>query len=92
MRGPRWASRAIRRPPAAAAEFLLANLRSADGRLLALLAAGVAKHNAYLDDYAGLATALVALDETGSVGCVKRTASRAFHAHCVARPGCRAGR
>jgi uncharacterized protein YyaL (SSP411 family) len=49
---------------AAAAEFLLTNLRSADGRLLHCWRAGVAKHNAYLDDCAGLAAALVALYDT----------------------------
>ncbi len=47
-----------------AADFLLAELRS-DGRLLHDWRAGRAQHNAYLDDYAGLANALLTLHETG---------------------------
>ena len=53
------------RPPAAA-EFLLATCgRPTAG--FALLRAGVAKHNAYLDDCAGLASALVAFLMRGKV-------------------------
>jgi uncharacterized protein YyaL (SSP411 family) len=42
------------------ANFLLANLVQ-NGRLLRSWRAGVARHNAYLEDYAGLALALLAL-------------------------------
>lgn len=44
-----------------AAEFVLANLRGPDGRLLRVYAAGEAKLNAYLDDYAYLVEGLLAL-------------------------------
>jgi len=44
-----------------AAEFVLANLRTNDGRLLRTHTAGEAKLNAYLDDYAFLADGLIAL-------------------------------
>ena len=44
-----------------AAEFVLANLRTKDGRLLRTYTAGEAKLNAYLDDYAYLADGLIAL-------------------------------
>jgi uncharacterized protein YyaL (SSP411 family) len=60
---PRYAAAA-----AAAAEFLWVNLRSADGRLLHCWRSGLAKHNAYLDDYAGLAGAVLAIHETGGRG------------------------
>ncbi len=46
-----------------AAEFLLANLRTDDGRLLRTYGAGRAKLNAYLDDYAFLADGLIALHQ-----------------------------
>jgi uncharacterized protein YyaL (SSP411 family) len=49
----------------AAADFLLEHLRREDGRLLHCWRAGRAKHNAYLDDYAGLGNALLTLYETG---------------------------
>jgi uncharacterized protein len=48
----------------AAADFLLASLYG-DGRLLHYWRAGQAKYDAYLDDYAGLGNALLALYETG---------------------------
>ena len=44
-----------------AADFVLANLRTKDGRLLRTHTAGEAKLNAYLDDYAYLADGLIAL-------------------------------
>ncbi len=44
-----------------AAEFLLAELRREDGRLLRSYAADEAKLNAYVDDYAFLASGLIAL-------------------------------
>ncbi len=49
----------------AAADFLLRHLRRTDGRLLHYWRAGRAKHDAYLDDYAGLGNALCTLHETG---------------------------
>jgi uncharacterized protein YyaL (SSP411 family) len=57
---PRYAAAAN-----AAADFLLANLVSDGGRLLHCWRAGRAKHDAYLDDYAGLGNALLTLYETG---------------------------
>jgi hypothetical protein len=56
---PRYA-----RAAAAAARFLLASLRRADGRLLARWRDGDARHPAYLDDHAFLAAALLDLHET----------------------------
>ena len=53
---PRYVKAASR-----AAEFVLANLRTKDGRLLRTHTAGKAKLNAYLDDYAYLADGLIAL-------------------------------
>src|SRR5207344_3045829 len=44
-----------------AADFLLARLRTADGRLLRTFRAGQAKLPAYLDDYAFLAHGLLRL-------------------------------
>lgn len=49
----------------AAADFLSANLRGRDGRLLHYWRAGQARHHAYLDDYASLANALLTLHEIG---------------------------
>jgi uncharacterized protein YyaL (SSP411 family) len=49
------------------ADFMLRELRSADGKLLHTWRAGVAKLDAYLDDYASLANALVTLYETSLV-------------------------
>jgi uncharacterized protein YyaL (SSP411 family) len=46
------------------ADFILHELRSADGKLLHTWRAGVAKLDAYLDDYASLANALVTLYES----------------------------
>ena len=43
----------------------MTNLRRDDGRLLHCWRAGRAKHEAYLDDYAGLGNALLTLYETG---------------------------
>jgi uncharacterized protein len=51
-----------------AADFLLAQLRCDDGRLLHTWRAGVAKLDAYLDDYACLANGLVSLYEASFVG------------------------
>src|SRR5690349_16518433 len=45
------------------AEFILRELRRGDGRLLHTWRAGQAKLDAYLDDYAALANALVSLYE-----------------------------
>jgi uncharacterized protein YyaL (SSP411 family) len=56
---PRYAAAA-----AAAARFLLANLRRGDGRLLARWRDGEARYPAYLDDHAFLAAALLDLYET----------------------------
>jgi uncharacterized protein YyaL (SSP411 family) len=47
-----------------AADFLLTQLRGPDGRLLHCWRAGRAKVNGFLDDYAGLANALLTLYET----------------------------
>jgi hypothetical protein len=49
----------------AAADFLWNHLRRSDGRLLHYWRAGVAKCDAYLDDYAGLGNAVLTLYETG---------------------------
>jgi uncharacterized protein YyaL (SSP411 family) len=46
---------------ATAADFLLANVRGADGRLLHSHAGGQARLNAYVDDYAHLVDGLIAL-------------------------------
>jgi uncharacterized protein YyaL (SSP411 family) len=46
-----------------AAEFVLANLRTPDGRLLRTSTAGQAKLNAYLDDYAFLVDGLIGLHQ-----------------------------
>ncbi|MEX0937513.1 MAG: thioredoxin domain-containing protein [Pirellulales bacterium] len=48
-----------------AADFLLANLRRDDGRLLHTWRGGVAKLDAYLDDYACLINGLVSVYESG---------------------------
>jgi uncharacterized protein len=47
-----------------AADFLLANLRAADGHLLRTWRNGAAKYPAYLDDYAFLVSALLELHRT----------------------------
>jgi uncharacterized protein YyaL (SSP411 family) len=47
-----------------AADFLLENLRSADGRLLHCWRNGEARHHAFLEDHAALANGLVTLYET----------------------------
>ncbi len=57
---PRYLKAATR-----AADFLLANLRRPDGRLLHCWCQGKATLDAYLDDYAALAAALVALYQAG---------------------------
>ena len=49
----------------AAADFLWNHLRRDDGRLLHYWRHGVAKCDAYLDDYAGLGNALLTLHENG---------------------------
>ena len=46
-----------------AAEFIIAEMRRPDGRLLHSFRAGQAKHPGYLDDYASLGEALLALYE-----------------------------
>jgi uncharacterized protein len=46
-----------------AASYILSRLRNSDGRLLHTARAGVAKLDAYLDDYASLANSLVSLYE-----------------------------
>ena len=51
---------------AAAADFLLAHLRDARGRLLHCWRAGQARHDSFLDDHASLCNALVTLYETQS--------------------------
>ncbi len=51
-----------------AADFLLQELRREDGRLLHTWRGGVAKIDAYLDDYACLAGALISLYEATFVG------------------------
>jgi uncharacterized protein YyaL (SSP411 family) len=56
---PRYTAAAHR-----AAEFLLMDLRSGDGRLLHCWRAGQARQDAFLDGYAGLANALLTLHET----------------------------
>jgi hypothetical protein len=48
---------------AKATEFILHDMRRSDGRLLHTWRAGRAKYDAYLDDYAALANALVSLYE-----------------------------
>ncbi|MBW3596246.1 MAG: thioredoxin domain-containing protein [Planctomycetes bacterium] len=57
---PRYLAAATR-----AAEFLMQNLRRDDGRLLHTWRGGIAKLDAYLDDYAYLTNALVSLYEAG---------------------------
>ena len=49
-----------------AAKFILAELKTEDGRLLRSYAAGEAKLNAYLDDYAFLVSGLIALHRATS--------------------------
>jgi hypothetical protein len=51
------------RAAAKAAEFILRDMRQADGALLHTWRNGKAKHDAYLDDYASLANALISLYE-----------------------------
>ena len=55
---PRYREAAVR-----CASFILANLRKDDGKLLHTWRGGVAKLDAYLDDYAGMVNALVSLYE-----------------------------
>ena len=57
---PRYTAAANR-----AADFLWNHLRHSDGRLLHYWRMGLAKCDAYLDDYAGLGNALLALYESG---------------------------
>jgi uncharacterized protein YyaL (SSP411 family) len=58
---PRYKDAAAR-----AADFLLAQLRDGDGRLLHCWRAGQARHRAFLDDHASLCNALITLHETQS--------------------------
>ena len=51
---------------AAAADFLLTNLRAEPGRLMHCARNGRIKYNAYLDDYAALGNALLTLHETNA--------------------------
>ncbi|MBI1904032.1 MAG: thioredoxin domain-containing protein, partial [Planctomycetia bacterium] len=53
------------RAATAAADFILQKMRRPDGRLLHSWRTGQAKHDAYLDDYACLAHALVSVYEAG---------------------------
>ncbi|HEY2759273.1 MAG TPA: thioredoxin domain-containing protein, partial [Pirellulales bacterium] len=55
---PRYLAAAMK-----AAHFILRDMRRGDGRLLHAWRAGKAKYDAYLDDYAALANALVSLYE-----------------------------
>ncbi|HZZ27256.1 MAG TPA: thioredoxin domain-containing protein [Pirellulales bacterium] len=55
---PRYIAAAVN-----AANFILHDMRRSDGRLLHTWRAGKAKYDAYLDDYAALANALVSLYE-----------------------------
>lgn len=55
---PRYLAAAVK-----AAEFILKEMRRPDGRLLHTWRAGKAKYDAYLDDYAALANALMSLYE-----------------------------
>jgi uncharacterized protein YyaL (SSP411 family) len=59
LQEPRYRDAAVR-----AAEFMMKKLRREDGRLLHFARNGRAKSNAYLDDYANLANALVTLHES----------------------------
>jgi uncharacterized protein YyaL (SSP411 family) len=59
----RWLDAAVR-----AAEFVLDNLRTTDGRLLRSWRAGTAHLNAYLEDYAFLGSGLLDLYEAGGGG------------------------
>jgi len=66
IRGFADAGRLLKRPEyletaARAADFLLARVRTPDGRLLRTYSQGQAKLNAYLDDYAFLVDGLIAL-------------------------------
>ena len=56
-------SRAILQAAIKAADFILREMRRADGRLLHTWRHGKAKLDAYLDDYASLANALISLYE-----------------------------
>lgn len=70
---PRYAAAAER-----AADFLLATLRGADGRLLRTFKDGRAKLNAYLDDYANLVDGLTRLFEaTGTARWIEAALSLA---------------
>jgi uncharacterized protein len=55
---PRYLQAAVK-----AVEFILRDMRQADGALLHTWRKGKAKHDAYLDDYASLANALISLYE-----------------------------
>jgi uncharacterized protein len=55
---PRYLAAAVK-----AADFILRDMRRDDGRLLHTWRAGTAKYDAYLDDYAAIANALVSLYE-----------------------------
>ena len=66
IRGAADAGRILKRPEyvktaAKAADFVLAKLKTEDGRLLRTYSQGRAKYNAYLDDYAFLVNGLLAL-------------------------------
>ncbi len=52
------------RSPEPNAEFLLAQMRDADGRMLRTWKAGRAKLNGYLEDYANVADGLLELYQT----------------------------
>ena len=62
--GEAFAEPRYREAAARAADFLLAQLRDGDGRLLHCWRAGQARHRAFLDDHASLCNALITLHET----------------------------
>ncbi|APZ95501.1 Thioredoxin-related protein [Fuerstiella marisgermanici] len=69
IRALAYSGRELQRPQdtdaaARATNFLLTNLRSADGNLLRTWRNGAPKHNGYLDDYAFLVDALLELHTT----------------------------
>lgn len=63
LKEPRYVAAAAK-----AAEFVLENLRTADGRLLRTYGGGAAKLNGYLNDYAYLADGLVRLHKASGDG------------------------
>ena len=71
IRGYADAGRLLKRPDylesaSRAADFLLAHVRTPDGRLLRTYSQGQAKLNAYLDDYAFFVDGLISLHRATS--------------------------